>query len=357
MKGTRGILILVVSALILFIVSTFNGITLGLIKPGEFFPEISFDISQKKETQRYLIQKGAPRISIANIDADVVIVEVMSVYCVSCMAQAPFDRELFTMLEASDTSAGRVKMIGIGVGNNQVEVDKFVSKYSTPYPVFPDPDFSKYDQIGQVRTPFKIFLKKTDDTFQVIKTELGIHKNVAETFQTIINILEGRYTADKEVELAATERKSIDQGRVEGLMKEWLTRRGDTPRVERHFDDAGRIAYRIGSKGDLFAILIHRVSVCDVCKDIQFFYIIDSSGAVIDIVPIQLSKMYNAPFTEDDVAKIKGALVSKNITETIAYDSKVDAVSAATITTGIIYDSVNKGSSMYSLLKEKDFIR
>jgi len=248
-------------------------------------------------------------------------------------------------------------MIGIAVGNNRSEVNKFIQKYSTPYPVFIDPIFSKYDQIGNVRTPFKIFLKKINNKFLIMKTEMGVNKNIEETFKTITSLLKEEYGDEKEVELATIEKKPIDKVVVDNLLKKWLLHRRDVNKVEELFEDSGRTVYKIGTKELMFAVVINRVSVCDVCKDVQFIYIIDHSGNVLDLLPIQLSKKYNILFAHDDTAKVKKSLVLKNVNEDILYDSKVDAITSATITTGLVYDSINKGSTVYELLREKGFIQ
>ena len=336
--------------------SLITGRAYGLIQSGDYFPRMNFSLSENKDAQKYLALKGDGEIAISEVEADLLIIELLSVYCVSCMAQAPFDKELFSLIESNETTAGKVKMMGIAVGNNRAEVNKFIQKYSTPYPVFTDPKFSKYDQIGNVRTPFKIFLKKINNKFLIMKTEMGVNKNIQETFTTITNLLKEDYKGEKEIEVAAIEKKPIDKVVVDNLLKKWLLHRGDAYKVEELFEDSGRRVYKIGSKELMFAVVINRVSVCDVCKDVQFIYIIDHSGNVLDLLPIQLSKRYNLPFAEDDISKVKKSLITRNVNNDILYDSKLDAVTSATITTGLVYDSINRGSSVYTLLREKGFI-
>ena len=59
----------------------------------------------------------------------------------------------------------------------------------------------------------------------------------------------------------------------------------------------------------------------------------------------------------NDIDKVIGAFISKNIHDEIEYDSNVDAVSSATITTALIYDSINKGATIFGLLKAKGYIK
>ncbi|MGA1794963.1 MAG: TlpA family protein disulfide reductase [bacterium] len=329
----------------------------ALIKPGDAFPGMSFDLSSNKKAQEYLGIRRGKTIELSQIDADLLIVEVMSVYCVSCMSQTAYDRELFTMIEGNNRTAGKVKMIGIGAGNNLREVNKFVEEFDVPYPVFPDFEFSRYNQVGQVRTPFKIFMKKKPDgTFRVIETEQGAREDVKRTFGMIVAMLDGRYSPEGEVEAASMKLKEVDQDVVEQLLKEWLDRNGETLTVKELFEESGMTVYKIGSKEKQFAVLVNRVSTCDVCKEVQFLYIVDRLGNVRDIIPIHLSKLYNETFNEEDVSKIKGNIIARNVRETIPFNPAVDAVSSATITSGLMYDSINKGALIYRRLIEKGFI-
>jgi hypothetical protein len=330
----------------------------GLIEPGDLFPSMGFDLTLHKTSSRYLGIKKAREIDISEIDAPVLIVEILSVYCVSCMSQTAYDRELFSMIETNVKTKGKVKMIGIGVGNNLREINNFIEEFTVPYPVFPDYKFVHYNQVGQVRTPFKIFLRKRrDKRFEVIKTELGMNEDYEKTFNTVIDIMEGRYKGEKKEEPALSEEKSIDSALVDDYLKEWLNQRGEPLTVKELFDDSGRVVFKIGSREEMYAVVINKVSTCDVCSEVQFIYIIDRFGNVLDLISIHLSKLYNELFTEDDVAEIRNRLVSRNVRENIPFNADVDAISSATITSGLIYDSINKGGRIFDLLIEKGFIK
>ena len=162
---------------------------------------------------------------------------------------------------------------------------------------------------------------------------------------------------EEKIDKASMEIEPIDQALIDKLLKEWLNQRGETTKIKELFEESGKIVYKIGSKEDIFAILINRVSTCDVCKPVQFIYIIDRFGAVIDLIPIHFSKLYNAPFTEDDIIKIKKGLIARNVREGITFTPQVDAITSATITSGLVYDSINKGAKIYDILIEKGFIK
>jgi len=68
---------------------------------------------------------------------------------------------------------------------------------------------------------------------------------------------------------------------------------------------------------------------------------------------IQLIKIGNKAWGAKDVAKMRGQVVGKYITEPLIFNPEVDAVSKATITSSIIYNSISQGESLLKVLKEK----
>jgi hypothetical protein len=93
-----------------------------------------------------------------------------------------------------------------------------------------------------------------------------------------------------------------------------------------------------------------------VCHDVQFIYVFDKSGGVIDFDPIQLTKYGNEHFSEADVAKIRGRILGKHIFEPFVFDAKVDSVTRATITSAVIFKGLNKGASLYEELKKRGLL-
>ena len=96
---------------------------------------------------------------------------------------------MYRNIEKDEKLKGRVKLIGIGVGNSTFEVGFFKKKYEIHFPLFPDGDFSIHKKIGEVRTPYFIGIKLAgngEDT--IFYSRLGGPKD---SRQFLENLLQG----------------------------------------------------------------------------------------------------------------------------------------------------------------------
>ncbi len=82
--------------------------------------------------------------------------------------------EFYQAIEQREDLKGKIKIIGIGIGNTPADVQYFKEKYKVPFPLFPDEDKSIYTALGKPRAPYFIGVKTDKDgSSQVFYSKLG----------------------------------------------------------------------------------------------------------------------------------------------------------------------------------------
>ena len=130
---------------------------------GEQFPDITLAVPDAPAHKDYLGLKGKGSFRISQIKAELLIIEIFSMYCPYCQKEAPNVNDLYRIISGRDDLRDKIKIIGIGAGNTPLEVDVFRKKYDIEFPLFSDESFSVHTVTGSVRTPY----------FFVIRTMAG----------------------------------------------------------------------------------------------------------------------------------------------------------------------------------------
>jgi len=163
--------------------------TIAASKPpqkGETLPVINLPIPKSPAEKSYLGLSGDGSFKIPQIKANVVIVEIFSMYCPYCQKDAPKVNELYNLIENNPDLKNKIKLIGIGAGNTSYEVGVYKKNYTVPFPLFPDQDFTIHKACGEVRTPYYIVVKINEDkTHQILHSQLGDYPG-AEPFLDLV---------------------------------------------------------------------------------------------------------------------------------------------------------------------------
>jgi len=153
---------------------------------GETLPVINLPIPKSPAEKSYLGLSGDGSFKIPQIKANVVIVEIFSMYCPYCQKDAPKVNELYNLIENNPDLKNKIKLIGIGAGNTSYEVGVYKKNYTVPFPLFPDQDFTIHKACGEVRTPYYIVVKINEDkTHQILHSQLGDYPG-AEPFLDLV---------------------------------------------------------------------------------------------------------------------------------------------------------------------------
>ena len=308
--------------------------------------------------KQYLGLEEDVKPTLKNIDADVVIVEFMSVYCPSCQMQAPIFNKLYSAIEKDVTLKAKVKMIGIGVGNSRREVEHFVEEREVVFPILPDPKFAIYERLApSMRTPYTIMLRRdSKGSLIAVDFHMGLIKPYESYLAKIRTVMQQNADAPKleqgeavnaeytELKLSAEElmaKISESMIRVSGDEDISVTLKAVSERKEPKLYEGS------GKDVRFFAVVVNREPVCDICHAIQFIYIFDEKGKIVDLQPIYLTKYGNKVWSEKDIEKMRSRIVGESILQSRDFDSEVDAVTSATITSAIMFQALSEGRAIF----------
>jgi peroxiredoxin len=141
---------------------------------GAVLPELTLPAPQNPTDLAYLGTKGEKPFKIPQIQADIVVLEIFSMYCPYCQREAPRLNEFYELIAKRRDLKHRVKIIGIGAGNSAFEVKVFRDQYKVPFPLFPDENFAFHKAYGDVRTPYFVGIRiNADGSHKVIYSKLG----------------------------------------------------------------------------------------------------------------------------------------------------------------------------------------
>ena len=140
---------------------------------GGKLPAIRLPIPKDLDERNYLGLSGEGLFRIPQIKADGVLIEVFNTYCPICQTTTAALGELYRQIESNSDLKDRIKMIGIGVGNNDLEAMVFKQAYNIPFPTFSDENYEIHKDLGEVRTPFFIALKINGGHEEIVQTHLG----------------------------------------------------------------------------------------------------------------------------------------------------------------------------------------
>lgn len=155
---------------------------------GSQLPNLEIKAQPLPAEAAYLgLPAGAKSFRLSQIKAEVLLVEIFSMYCPRCQAEAPAVNRLFERLKASPQAA-RLKFLALGAGNSAFEVDFFRKKFHCQTPMFQDADYALHKAFGTVGTPSYVLLKPAPGGkgFTVLFFQEGQFEDEAPFFDMIL---------------------------------------------------------------------------------------------------------------------------------------------------------------------------
>lgn len=125
---------------------------------GEAFPALELKAPEGAGGKYLGLAPGVKSFRLEQVKAQAVLVEVFSMYCTICQAEAPRMNEIYAALQQRGL-ADKLKLLGLGAGNSEMEVGVFRDKFKVPFPLLPDSDYVLHKALGEPRTPLLLLVK------------------------------------------------------------------------------------------------------------------------------------------------------------------------------------------------------
>lgn len=151
-------------------------------KQGENLPELSLAAPAAKKDSDYLGINEKPLFSIQDIDAAVIVLEIIGVYCPVCHKQRPHINRLFHRINKNAGLSRKIKFLGISAGATPMEVAYYMKTSRVPYPVLPDEKFNVHKKLNQPLTPYTMVVTKDG---HIRYAHLGLIQDMDRFFTTL----------------------------------------------------------------------------------------------------------------------------------------------------------------------------
>jgi hypothetical protein len=339
----------------------------GIISPGDPFPDFRFSMSLSAADAAYLgVTEKIGRegfFRVEDVWGDVLVLELFNRFCFGCRQGAPVVNRAYE-LTASDPALSRaVRFVGVGVGNGRKTVEEFRREFDVPFPLLPDPFFSILDALGNPGgTPLTMIFRRTGGGFLLVRSRLGPLDSAENFVGEIREIVNGDVrkiiSGAKPVELAPWVEKELavplKENEIETLVLESMDRAGygSVGLYGVNLPDGERVFIGESGRGKAFSRIISRLPVCDVCHPVHFILTVSAGGKVVDLGVISAAGYWNRPWTDREVERMRQNILGLPVDGRREFDPALDAVTSATISSALIFDSVWRTAPVYEYLKK-----
>lgn len=348
----------------------FNAQAASSISSGMVFPETAMPSPFEPEQRSYLGLNDEQPFTLNQISGRVVLLEILNVHCPHCQKQTQPYNKLYRMIEADPETKGKIKLIGVAVGNSDEAIDDFVVIYSVAFPVVSDRNFKMHRALRAGQTPFAVYALRDNnkDKFVVTDTHLGVDHEIDELFAYLKDLLSMKssdFTSLPQDPVAEVEKLLPPQTEetVDAMVSQAFNSLGSGMNKFRRLNlSSDRWVYaasvnRNGHKETLFAEVGNRSAICDVCHSVHFFYIFDRNGKVLNFTPLHLTKYGNVDWNQEEIDFFTKRVVGKNIVDFQTFHPDVDAVTSATMTSAIIFNDITRGVELMEELRQEKLIK
>lgn len=123
---------------------------------------LELPIPQSEQDRAYLGLEGSGRFKLNQIKARILIIEIFNSYCPHCQHSAPLVNNLYRNIQERADLKDKIKIIGIGIGDNLNEINLFKQEYQVTFPLIPDQNSDIGNTFGVEGTPTFIGIRLND---------------------------------------------------------------------------------------------------------------------------------------------------------------------------------------------------
>lgn len=163
------------------------------LQPGQYFPPCVLTAGERGPDFAYLgLEQESANFFLADVPTEFVLLKYYGEHCYQCVQEVDEYNRLFSMLRDDPVLGTRMKMIGIGVGDNQRSVLRFKRSHEIPYPLLPDERQLMFESVGAGEIPLIYLVRILPDArIQVVLYHEGGLDDVEGLFQRIREAVEG----------------------------------------------------------------------------------------------------------------------------------------------------------------------
>jgi len=149
--------------------------------------QVKLNVPPDADVRSYLgLDQKAGQFVLSDIDAEIIIVEIFSMYCPYCQKHAPEANRLYQEILSDKSLSRKVKLLGIGVGNTPFEVKFFKKKYSVSFPLFDDANSAVLNSLQGLRTPTYFAIRKKGRALTPFFMQQGAYDDAKLFLQTVL---------------------------------------------------------------------------------------------------------------------------------------------------------------------------
>lgn len=174
------------TGLLLVLVQPLGAKEKSLPSVGTVLPKFQMESPADEADKKYLGIGKIGKFTFPQVEGQILLVEIVGVYCPLCHKQAPGFNRLFQRIQKDPRLSPKVKMLAIAAGGSPSELNYLRQDFSIPFPIIRDTEYEIHKRLGEPRTPFTLLI---DRNRKVLFTHLGVIEDMDSFFNTIVALV------------------------------------------------------------------------------------------------------------------------------------------------------------------------